>query len=52
MSLLELQSTMQIMFCLFDLNVQNKLTSSESISSIGLLNLKASSLGRHERYGC
>ena len=51
MSLLEMESTMQIN-CLFDLNVQNKPINSESNSSIGLLNLRASSLGRHESYGC
>ena len=38
-------------FSLFNLNVQNKLTKSKSNSSIDFLNLRASSLGRHERYG-
>ena len=47
MSLLEIEST----FNLFDLNVQNKLMSSERNSSTGFFSLRVSNLGRHERYG-
>ena len=55
MSLIEMESTMQISpgdkFSLYNLNVQNKPTSSECNSSIGFFSLRVGNWGRHERYG-
>ena len=52
-SLIEMESTMQIIkFCLYDLNVQNKQMSGECNSSICFFSLRASNLGRLERYCC
>ena len=50
MSLLEMESTIQINIVCFELNFQNKPISIECSSSTGFLNLRATNLGRHERY--
>ena len=50
MSVSEMESTMH-KFSVFDLNIQNKPTCSECSFSICFFGLRASNLGRHERYG-
>ena len=49
MSLLNIESTLQINSC-FDINIQNKPACSKCNSVIGFFNLRASNLGRHDRY--
>ena len=52
MSLIEMESAMQINLVCMTYNVLNKPTSSGCNSSIGFFSLRASNFGRHARYGC